>query len=468
MMNTKQRAGRFSVAKWSVKLAVLAAGASTLSHAAPASASLFGLSEADEIKAGQQVAVQSQKEYGRALPPSDPMARRVAAIGRKFAALSTRRNIPFSYTVLQNDKVLNAFAAPGGPIFVTTLLVRTTSNDAELAYVLGHETGHIEMRHIAKSVEKQQKIGLAAGVLGAVLGSRGGAVPGAMMNATYALWQSGYSRSQESQADAVGVRFMSRLGYDPRAAISMLHKLDGAGQNPTGLDKYLASHPAPAKRIVAVSKEIQDENLIEAARQNGGPRLSDNAFYSPGSRGYASNNNQYPDNTYPNAGGYNTNGGYNSNSNSGSNASYPNYNDGTRSGGRNNGRRDTSSAQAANGEVADLGAPLRIVDRGQDSVILASAQGVARWAGASVRQNGNLTTLSRNGRRMELRRYSTVATINGRTLDLSIAPNVYNGQLYAPLGDLVEGVGGSANFDDQLNAVRLQLDGNTSLIYLNR
>ncbi len=464
MMNTKQRAGRTSVGKWSTRLAVLAVGAGALGHAAPASASLFELSEQDEIKAGQQVAAQAQKEYGRALPPSDPMARRVAAIGRKLAALSTRRNIPFSYTVLQNEKVLNAFAAPGGPIFVTTKLMRTTSNDAELAYVLGHETGHIEQRHIAKAMAKQQKVGLGVGILGAILGRRaGGSAVNAVAGLAFNVWQSGYSRTQESEADAVGVRLMSRLGYDPRAAISMLHKLDGEGQNPGGLEKYLASHPAPAKRIVAVNAEIQRENLVEVARQNGGPRLSDNASYSAGS--YANANDQYPDGNYSNRGA-SSNGGYASNQ--GSNADYPDYNGDARNGGRSNSGTQGTYSRGSDSQVADLGAPLRIVERGGDSIILASVRGVARWAGAGVRQSGNLTTLSRNGRRMELRRYSTVATVNGRTLEMSIAPNVFDGQLYAPLGDLVEGVGGSASFDEQLNAVRLQLDGRESTISLPR
>jgi predicted helicase len=84
-------------------------------------------------------------------------AQRVRAIGQQFANLSTRKNIPYSYTVLQNNEVLNAFAAPGGPIFVTTKLVETAANDAELAYVIGHETAHIERKHIVNAVEKQQR-----------------------------------------------------------------------------------------------------------------------------------------------------------------------------------------------------------------------------------------------------------------------------------------------------------------------
>ena len=451
MMNTKHRVGRASLGKMGARLAILAAGASIVGQAAPASAKLFGLSEQDEIRAGQQVAAQAQKEYGRALSPNDAMSRRVNAIGRKFVGIATRRNIPYTYTVLQNDKILNAFAAPGGPIFVTTKLIRTTQNDAELAYVLGHETAHIERRHIAKAMEKQQKAGLLAGVLGAVLGNKGGGLAGTAVKATYALWSSGYSRDQESDADTVGVRMMARLGYDPRAAMTMLQKMDAeGGGRGGGLDKYLATHPAPAARIKSVSALIQKDNLLDVARRSGGPRLSDGGNYSnAGHAGgdYPNTNDQYPDEATPN------NGGYANGSND-----YPDYNNGANTGyGDNSGER-----------VADLGAPLRIVERGDDSVILASAAGVARWAGATVRNNGNLTTLSRNGRQLELRRNSTVAYLNGRRLDLSMAPRVVSGVLYAPLGDLVEGVGGRARFDEQQNAIRLELDGRESMISLRR
>jgi Zn-dependent protease with chaperone function len=272
--------------------------AATLPLAQPAQAGLFGLSEQDEIRAGQQVAAQAQKEYGRALPASHPMQRRVRAIGMQFARLSSRKNIPYSYTVLQNDKVLNAFAAPGGPIFVTTKLVNTTKNDAELAYVLGHETAHIDRRHIVEQVEKQQKAGLLAGIAGAILGrGSGGNAIGAIANVGWAVVSSGYSRKDENEADAVGARFMSQLGYDPRAAVTMLAKLD-TGSRGGGLDKYLSTHPAPKSRQAAVSQQITKENLLDVARRAGGPRLTmEGSTFSPTSYsdGAPGATDRYPD-----------------------------------------------------------------------------------------------------------------------------------------------------------------------------
>ena len=420
---------------WKAKFFALSACAGALAMSAPqAHAGLFSLSEKDEIEAGRQAKAQAEKEYGRALPASDPMSRRVSAIGQEFARLSTRKNIPYSYTVLQNDKVLNAFAAPGGPVFVTTRLMKTTSNDAELAYVLGHETGHIERRHIAKAVEKQQTGGLFVGILGAVLGrGKGGNILGTVLNGTFAVWQSGYSRDNESEADAVGVRWMSQLGYDPRAATTMLAKL-GDGGNSSFLDKYLATHPDPNTRIKRVNAEIQKENLVDVARRSGGPRLSDAnndgyRYANSNDNGYAANNN-YP-NTVAN--------------------DYPDYNAGNNV---NNNRANSNNY----GREIVLEAPLRVVDYGNGSVLLAPVTDIARWAGARLSVQGTQLTLTRAGHKLELRRNSTVAWDNGKKRTLSVAVRTFDGKTYAPLGDLVEGMGGRARFDNASNSARISLD----------
>lgn len=399
---------------------------------APAAHAQFGsISEQEEIEAGRQSAAQAVKEYGRALPQSDPRARRVARIGGMFAAQSTRRNIPFSYTVLENDKVLNAFAAPGGPIFVTTKLLATTANDAELAYVLGHETGHIERKHIVKSVAKQQKVGLGVGILGAILnrGRSGGAVD-MVGKLAYAGLTSKYSRADEDDADAYGVQAMSRLGFDPRAAVSMLGKLGGG--NTAGLAKYLASHPSPESRQAKVTTLIRDKNLLQVAQQSGGARLmlsgSDSSVYgSSGAGYYASNSNSYPDDGSDN---YGDNGA------------------------------DYGADTRNSGGTIRLGAPLQLVSSGNARVVLAPVVALTRYAGGSARQDGqNTVTISRGGDYLRLQVGSTRATLNGRAVRLSSAPRVLRGVLYAPLGSVVAGLGGSASVDENRNAVRVDFDG---------
>jgi Zn-dependent protease with chaperone function len=420
-MPIKQRQKRlFLLTPWLLATALVSAVAP-----APSQASLFSISEKEEIQAGKQVAAQARQEYGGSLPYNNPMSVRVRAIGQMFAHLSTRKNIPYSYEVLNNEKILNAFAAPGGPVFVTRKLVETTSNDAELAYVLGHETGHIEMKHIVKAVEKQQKVGLGIGILGAILGGgNSGNTVGTIVNLGWAVLSRGYSRDQESEADAVGVRWMSRLGFDPRAAISMLSKLDSGGGG--GLDRYLATHPDPKARQQNVQKEINDEKLIEVATHAGGPFL--NAKNLPA---------------------YN----YNSTNNTGSS----HYTDG------NDHDYDLPDDDNINeARLASFGAPLLLVNRTNYSVIAAPVAGFANWAHADVDsndRNANVVTVRRGRNSIRLRRGSTTAVVNGQRVQMPAAAQVYNNLMYAPLGNLADGVGASASLSDNNRTIWLTLDG---------
>jgi hypothetical protein len=386
------------------------------------------LSEQEEIRAGQQVAAQAQKEYGRALPTNHPTQRRVRAIGMQFARLSSRKNIPYSYTVLQNDKVLNAFAAPGGPIFVTTKLVSTTANDAELAYVLGHETAHIDRRHIVEQVEKQQKAGIIAGIAGALLGRGGsGNTIGAIANVGWAVVSRGHSRKDENESDAVGTRWMSQLGYDPRSAISMLAKLDTGGRG-GGLEKYLSTHPAPKSRQAAVQQQITKEKLLDVARRAGGPRLTmvgstyASTSYSP------EGTDRYPgDETNDNGSAY-----------------YP---------------PDATSSEYSDGQEINFGAPLRLraASDSNVSIVMAPVAGFARWAGAIVSGDGVDVTVRRGTQTLELRRNSTVAYLNDRSVMMSAAAVEYNGILYAPAAQLAQATGVRATLDNNSRVVRFSL-----------
>ncbi|HEX8463123.1 MAG TPA: M48 family metalloprotease [Abditibacterium sp.] len=403
--------------------ALLLAGLAGAFQAPSAQAQFSKISEQEEIQAGRQAAAQAIKEYGQPLSQNDPRQRRVARLGQMFAAQSRRRNIPFSYTVLQNDKVLNAFAAPGGPIFVTTKLVSTAANDAELAYVLGHETGHIENKHIVNSVQKQQKVGLFAGIAGAILGrGRNAQAANVVGSLAVGALTSKYSRADEDDADNYGVRVMSRLGFDPRAAVSMLGKLGGG--NTSGLAKFLASHPSPKSRQAKVTQLIQKENLLGAAQNAGGARLSlagnDDSVYRP-----VSDSGDY-------APTYNT----------------PNYNTGAAS-------------------TIRLEAPLRVVNSGNARVVLAPVAALASYAGGTARVEGqNSVVISRGGDYLRVQLGSDVATLNGRQVRLSAAPRVIGGRFYAPLGSVAAGLGGSASYDSAQNAVRVDFEGRSGILPL--
>jgi Zn-dependent protease with chaperone function len=385
-----------------------------LAFGSSARAALFGISEQQEIEAGKQVRQQAYKEYGKPLPPDNPMSRRVRVIGMRFAHLSERKNIPYSYEVLNNEKILNAFAAPGGPVFVTKKLMETVSNDAELAYVLGHETAHIDRKHIVTAVAKQQKISLGVGILGAILGYNDSNLFNVLSNAAFTVWNQGYSRDQESQADEYGVRWMSQLGFDPNAAISMLKKLDTGGSG-GALDKYLSSHPDPKAREKAVAKEIADENLENVARQHGGPSLS--AHGLPAFQGV--------DKNFSN---------------------------------------DNYSALASNSAQPES---LIAVQNGDHKVVLAAVRSFADWAGATLRANGKTITITHGNNSIQLREGSRDAVLNGRRKTLSAAARVYQGSLYAPVGDLADGVGGNVTWDAERHGVNITV-GNKSTFWVLR
>ena len=396
---------------------------------APAAHAQFSkISEQEEIDAGRQAAGQAQKEYGRALSPSDPRQQRVTRLGAMFARQSTRKNIPYSYTVLQNDKVLNAFAAPGGPIFVTTKLLSTASNDAELAYVLGHETGHIERKHIVKSVEKQQQVGLGIGILGAILGGRGGGsnVVGAIAGLGYQAWQSGYSRDQERDADQYGVNAMARLGFDPRAAVSMLGKLGGGSGG--GIAKYLATHPAPESRQKITTEQIQKENLVRIAQQNGGPFL--NLSGAGNNSNYGSNNGD----VYP------PSNGSNSNASNQTSAPDPQPN-------RNRG----------NGSIG-----LQIAQDGQYRVVLASARDMANLAGGQIETRGRDIVVSRGNAYAIFTPGSKTANVNGRRVTISAPVRQSGSDTFAPIGTLADALDGRATYDSNRRGVRLDFEDGPS------
>jgi Zn-dependent protease with chaperone function len=430
MMKLKNR-------KWLLGLGVITV--SQFPTATPAQAQLLGLSEEEEIRAGQQVARQAEQQYGGVMPANHQYSRRVRTIGAQFARLSSRKNIPYTYKVLNDNKTLNAFAAPGGPVYVTRKLVETTANDAELAYVLGHETGHIDRKHIVKQVEKEQKAGLIAGVLGAILGRSGNSdTIGTIANIGWTVVSRGYSRDDENDADSVGVRWMAKLGYDPRASVSMLGKLGGSGGG--GISKYLSTHPDPKNRQARMQALINSEKLIDVARAAGGPRLTSNI-----STGYTPTS--YPGETANN--GYPPSGGSTYYPPTGNNDYPPSYYPPT----------DGTPGYSDNGEVS-LGAPLRVWPT--NNVVIAPVRGFAQWAGARITNDGRRTIVSRGDTRIELSVNSTVASLNGRTVTMSAPATMVNDTLYAPLGHLAAAVKARAELDQTTGLVRLTLDGRSA------
>ena len=181
----------------------------------------------------------------------------IRSVGQKLASTPEARNsgFPFNFTLL-NAKEVNAFALPGGPTFVFSGLIRTADNEGELAGVLAHEISHVILRHGTNQASKANLLQIPAQIAGMAAGQ---SALGQLVNLGLGLGLNGlflkYSRTDESQADALGARIMSEAGYNPMEMAHFFEKLQGQGG--PGVPEFLSDHPNPGNRVKAVQNEIQ-------------------------------------------------------------------------------------------------------------------------------------------------------------------------------------------------------------------
>lgn len=227
------RAGYFM--RLMVLVAALAAGLSL-----PANAIML-VTKAQEVSIGKRVEAEMIKQSG-GLSTDRAMNQRVARIGKKVAAVSPRQDVTYTYKVV-NSNDINAFAAPGGPVVITKRLAKMLTTDGELAFVLGHETGHIAAQHGRKAINQA----LIAQGLASILLKNSGQAAQVGANVMYTLYSRGYSREQEYQADSYGYELMTKAGYSADEAVKALAKL--GIKRSSGVNKYLATHPDIPDRI---------------------------------------------------------------------------------------------------------------------------------------------------------------------------------------------------------------------------
>ena len=216
----------------------------------------------DQEKAlGLEAAPKMAQEMGGAADPNrDPDARIVAETGSKLVRSTEASKSPygdnFHYYLLNDPKTVNAFALPGGQIFITRALYDRLENEAQLAGVLGHETGHVIARHSAQQMAKGKLGQMLAGAAGVATSDRGsgGAMAAQMVNQ---MMQLKYSRGDELQADNFGLRYMTDAGYDPRQMLRVMQILKQAsGGGGRGPDIF-ATHPDPDARIAAIGEWLE-------------------------------------------------------------------------------------------------------------------------------------------------------------------------------------------------------------------
>ena len=212
------------------------------------------LTRQQQISLGFQAAAQVYKQMP-VLPDNSPETQYIRQVGQRLAAtIPQQYSWPFEFHVIP-QKEINAFALPGGPMFVNVGTITAASNEAELAGVMAHEMSHVYMQHSAKQAGKEEKTALVTGILGAILGSGGTlgqlAAAGVQFGAQGIMLK--YSRSDEAQADAVGAIIMYKAGYNPQAMADFFKKLAAEGGSGP---QFLSDHPNPGNREQAIQQEI--------------------------------------------------------------------------------------------------------------------------------------------------------------------------------------------------------------------
>ena len=236
-----------------------------LCAAAPA-AGLALISVADEVNLGRE----AQRRVKKEVPQTGGTVQAyVASLGRQLAAHAGGPAYPYSFSVA-NYREINAFALPGGPVWVNRGALQAAGNESQIAGVLAHEIAHIAQRHAADQISKGVIANGLLGLLGAVLGNSGGArtaEAGAQVLAGSYLMK--FSRDDEREADRVGVQIMTRAGWDPRGMLEFMQVLRSrAGRDPSSVEIFLSTHPSPADRVQRLRTQLR-------SAPQGGRRTSD-------------------------------------------------------------------------------------------------------------------------------------------------------------------------------------------------
>jgi predicted Zn-dependent protease len=218
---------------------------------------LMLVSEAQEIQMGRQGAAEIPGELG--LIPDGAASERVARLGMQIARASERPALPWEFHVVDSP-VVNAFALPGGWVYLTRGILAHMNSDAEMVGVLGHEIGHITARHSAQQMSRSQLTGLGLGV-GMIF------VPeirpfGDLLQGGLGLLFLRFGRDDETEADRLGVRYAVDAGYDPRQMAAFFDVLDRMqGEGGEVLPSWLSTHPAPADREMRILLWAEDTAL---------------------------------------------------------------------------------------------------------------------------------------------------------------------------------------------------------------
>ncbi len=246
-----------------VTLVIAATLAACAVNPATGSRELSLVSESQEIAMGRQSDPGIVAQYG--LHPDSALQRYVRDLGLRLAAVSERPDLPWTFRVL-DDASINAFALPGGFIYVTRGILAHMTSEAQLAGVLGHEIGHVTARHSANQMSRAQlaQVGLVAGMIFSETVRDNAGLANAGLGLTFLK----FGRDDENQADELGIRYMTREGYDPRELAGVMEMLDRSsslGQPEGRAPEWLSTHPFPENRVENILAQVERGDLVPPA-----------------------------------------------------------------------------------------------------------------------------------------------------------------------------------------------------------
>lgn len=219
-----------------------------------------------DVEIGRQAAEQVRKQVK--IHPNGDVQGYVEGLGRKLSSADAAGRYPYSFTVIQEQSI-NAFALPGGPVFIHSGLLKAADNESQLAGVMAHEISHVALRHGTSQASKANLLQIPAALAGAVLGSGAGAEVGRLgMSLALQGVLLKYSRTAESEADALGARIMSQAGYNPIEMARFFQKLEQGGDSRA--PEFLSDHPNPGNRVKAVEAELRAMPRREYQADRGG------------------------------------------------------------------------------------------------------------------------------------------------------------------------------------------------------
>lgn len=264
----------------------------------------------DDVKLGRQAAQEAEQQYP--ILRDEQLRGYVERVGQRLAAAipSQFRHPEFQYYFkVVNARDINAFALPGGPMYVNRGMIEAARTEGEMAGVMAHEISHVALRHGTAQATKAQKYSVLAGIAGIAGSILGGPGAGQLAQAPFAVYLLKFSREYETEADILGAQIMARAGYDPRDLANMFKTIEQ--QSGGGGGGFFSDHPSPSDRYARINREAQylritnpinDTREFARAKERlrGYPQAPTMAEIARSGQRYpAENSGNYPNANYP-------------------------------------------------------------------------------------------------------------------------------------------------------------------------